>query len=353
MKNIAIKLLVVSAVMLTSACSGPDALFPSLLGSDSQENSLDGNGAVRNNSYRDVRGSKNGTFVGQKIVAFRKEFEQIKVSDKNNNEELQRVRGNILNNTTQYNKVVGGIETKLQVGTTPGNPNLYNTLQQAQDNTQTMSLNANALENLSARVTNDATSIGYLIDSIRAAFSISGAVDEDHRQLRNLLSETEQLQVVVNSLNNEVNNDATRQQQYVATAQNQINRLNSAIRVGSFQGAQAAPVYSNPALFGSNTTSMQSQARAGKPLFIAKFKKNNVNYKEGLSTAVKAAVNRKSNAVFEIVAVSDAVSKNKAQEHAGKIFEEIVAMGVNASNININAKTSAKTNGAEVWIFVK
>ena len=46
MKNIAMKLLVASTVVLTSACSG--AGFPSLLGGDSAEN---GNIVVRSGSY--------------------------------------------------------------------------------------------------------------------------------------------------------------------------------------------------------------------------------------------------------------------------------------------------------------
>ena len=60
MKNIAMKLLVASTVVLTSACSG--AGFPSLLGSDSAGN---GNIVVRSGSYEDAKGANTGTFVGQ------------------------------------------------------------------------------------------------------------------------------------------------------------------------------------------------------------------------------------------------------------------------------------------------
>ncbi|MEI3581289.1 MAG: hypothetical protein V8R89_01270 [Alphaproteobacteria bacterium] len=354
MKNIAMKLLVASTVVLTSACSG--AGFPSLLGGDSAGN---GNIVVRSGSYEDAKGANTGTFVGQKIIAFRQELEQIKVSHQSNREELTRIQKNITANSTQYNNTVGSIESKLQIGTTPGNPNLYNMLQQAQNNVQTMSMNANALNNLSVKVANDATSTVYLIDSIRAAFSISGAVDEDHRQLHNLQNEAEQLLVSINSINSEVNDDSARQQQYLVSAQNQIGNLNTAIRVGSFRNAAPAPA-PRPVLFGSKAASRNTQTaaapaaavRSGKPLFVAKFKNDNVSYKEGLSTAVKAAVNRKSNTVFEVVAVSNGSAAGKAQEHANKIFEEIAAMGVNPGNINLSAKTSAQADGAEVWIFV-
>lgn len=362
MKNTVLKLLVASTVVLTSACAGPDGLFPSLLGSDSQEDThANGNIVVRSGSYEDAHGANTGTFVGQKIIAFRQELEQIKVSHQINREELKRIQKNIAANSTQYNKTVGSIETKLQIGTTPGNPNLYNMLQQAQNNVQTMSLNANALDNLSVKVANDATSTVYLIDSVRAAFHISGAVDEDHRQLRLLQNEAEQLSVTINSLNNQVTDDSARQQQYLASAQSQLSRLNAAIRTGSFKNAPA-PVYNRPALFGKPAPSRAVIAPAAaqpaavpnaKPLFVAKFKKDNVSYKEGLSTAVKATLKRKSSAVFDVVAVSAPASQSKARQHAEKIFTEITAMGVTPANVNLSAKTDAKTDSAEVWIFVK
>ena len=339
MKNISLKLLVISTVALTSACSGSG--FPSLFnGADN------GNIVVRSGSYEDAKGANTGTFVGQKVIAFRQELQQISVSNQSNGEEFSRISKNIAANATQYNNTIGSVNEKLQIGTTPGNPNLYNMLQQAQNNVQTMSMNANALNNLSVKIANNATSTAYLIDSVRAAFNISGAVDEDHRQLRILQNEAEQLLVSVNSLGDQVNNDAARQQEYLISAQNQIARLNDAVRVGSFAGAAptsiarpAAPVAApRPALFGSasanvpaTTTAKTSATPAfmnGKPLFVAKFNRDNVSYKEGLSTAVKAAVKRKSNTVFEVVAVADGASTAKAREHATRIFEEIAAMGV-------------------------
>ena len=77
-----------------------------------------------------------------------------------------------------------------------------------------MNVNSNALQQLSARVTSDASVVNNLLDSIRATFSISGAVDEDHRQLRILQNETNQTAILINSLLNEVNSDVSRQIQY-------------------------------------------------------------------------------------------------------------------------------------------
>jgi len=359
MKNIALKLWMISSVLALAACSSNNENFPSL-GTGSQ--SASGGSSVNT-----------GTFVGQKVIAFRQELSQIQASSRANNEELQRIRDNILKNTTEYNKNTGAIETRLQVGTTPGNPTLYTILGQAQNNIQTMGANNNALEGLSARVANNATSNGYLLDSVRAAFSISGAVDEDHAQLRTLQNEVEQTGVLINNLNTEVTSDLARQQQHLAQANAQINHLGSAIRVGNFQGAPRASNVARPErpLFSGKSTPVAAPLRPvpvrnverasmgrptplpGKPLFAVKFSRDDIDYKSDLTTAVNAAVNRKPNAVFEVVGVSNVANRNKAQAHADKIFREIVALGVNANNVNIGAKISDTLQVAEVLVFVK
>lgn len=349
MKKIAVKLLMMSSLLAATACTSSGG-FPSLFGS------ADNNVTSTNASYSPAPGTYTGTFVGQKVIAFRKELNQIKESTKINRNELQQIRNDILSNTTLYNKNIGTIETKLQVGTTPGNPNMYNLLQQAQNQAQALTLNANSLENLSSKVANNATSINYLLDSIRAAFHISGAVDEDHRDLRNLQNEAEQLSVTVNNLNSEINTDTARQQQFVANAQSQLNRLNNAIKNGSFQ-PNSGSSYQKPALFGHNAGRRNGGAARyalpGKPLFVAKFAKDDVDYKDGLNSAVKAALERKPNVAFEVVAVSDVSSQGKAQSHANRIFQEIIAMGVDAAQVNISARNNSKVTAPEVMIFVK
>ncbi len=347
MKNIAMKLLVASTVVLTSACAKLD--FPSLIGEHSSEN---GKTVIRNDSYKDAQGAHTGTFVGQKTIAFGQELEQIKVSHQNNREELAQIQQIISTNTTQYNNTVGSIESKLQIGTTPNDTNLRNRLRQAQNNVQTISVNTNALNSLSIKAANDADSATYLVDSIRAAFNLSGADDKDHRRLRNLLNKAEQLLLTVNRTGDEINGDSAHRQQYLISAQKQLARLSAAIRVGRFSNDAPVPT-PRPALFGKNNALQTATITSNKPLFVAKFKNDNFSYKEGLSTAVKSAVKRKSNTFFEVLAVSDASSVNKAQRQAHKIFKEITAMGVNSDNINLSAKTDDKTDGAEVWIFVR
>lgn len=367
MSNSTIKtsLALVSMFLINGCAYSTDALFPSLFGSDTQEEMAspsgiiteDTNVPVGTNSFEPVEvsaGSNTGTFVGQKVMTFRSELTQLQTSIRNNNAQLQQVRGSVINNALQYHKVIGMIEAKLQVGTTPGNPQMFAMLQGAQNNIQVMNANTNALSQLSARVSADAANTSYLLDSIRAAYSISGAVDEDHRQLRILENEANQTSILINSLLAEINSDVARQQQYIETSRNYIVDLNSAIKTGSF-GISNSPLVSShvtPAGFGKNKA-----VHSGKPLFVAKFNKSKVDYKAGLKKAVSSAVSRKPNVMFDVVAVSPAngnqLSSANAKNNATQIFQEMISMGVSADKINLSAKTSPTVNSSEVQIFVK
>ena len=284
-----------SLLLLGGCAFSSDALFPSLVGSSSQEaynaekNGIDSADLpmLGSSSFEPLevsKGGDTGTFVGQKVISFRNELTQLQNAIRTNNSELQKIRTAVISNASQYHKTVGAIEAKLQVGTTPGNPQMYALLQSAQNNVQQMNVNSNALQQLSARVTSDASVVNNLLDSIRATFSISGAVDEDHRQLRILQNETNQTAILINSLLNEVNSDVSRQIQYNETASSNIVQLDSAIKRGSY-GVSNVPLSAPmPVITSASRTAPASfnadnTAVAGKPLFVAKFNKGNVNYK--------------------------------------------------------------------------
>lgn len=368
MRNIAIRLSLASlSIFAFSGCTySSDALFPSLVGMDSsQEIAVSDSGAkgsdipeLGTTNFKPLelsQGGNTGTFVGQKVITFRGELAQLQSAIRKHNEDLQKVRGSVINNALQYHKLIGTIEAKLQVGTTPGNPQMFNMLQGAQNNIQVMNANTIALNQLATRVTSDSAMTNYLLDSIRAAYSVSGAVDEDHRQLRILENETNQTSILIGSLLQEINSDASRQQQYIETARGYIVDLSNAIKAGSY-GVNNVPLSTGPSYNGSASFSNKSAA-SGSPLFVAKFNKTNVKYHDGLKQAVSRAIEKKPGVMFEVVAVSpangNALVKNSAQSNASQIFQDMIDMGVGAERIGLSSRTSPAANTAEVQIFVK
>jgi hypothetical protein len=352
----------VAAAVLSGCTYSSDAIFPSLFGTDSQEKALAEKNATEagiilgTTNFEPVKVSEvsnTGTFVGQKVITFRNELNQLQNSIQTNNKQLQEIRTSVVNNALQYHKTVGMIEAKLQVGTTPGNPQMFEMLAQAQNNIQTMSTNSAALNQLSAKVAADTANTDYLVEAIRSAYSISGAVDEDHRQLRILENEAGQTSILMHSLLGEVSSDISRQQQYIDTANNNIAKLSDAIRVGSY-GVSNVPLSRSPLMTtaaprGVNTPAMVA---SGKPLFAVKFASANVKYKDGLKQAVGNAVAKKNDVIFDVVAVNPTQGAS-AQEYASKVFQDIISFGVSADRVNISAKTDAKAKVPAVMVFVR
>ncbi|MBQ9732279.1 MAG: hypothetical protein IJV97_04240 [Alphaproteobacteria bacterium] len=351
------KIYLSAMLFLLGGCAySSDALFPSLFGEDEQEPAVVSDDAdvavVGSATFEPVKiseGSNTGTFVGQKVVTFRNELTQLQGSISNNNAQLQQIRTSVVNNALQYHKAIGMIEAKLQVGTTPGNPQMFAMLEGAQNNIQVMNANANALTQLAAKVAADSANTDYLVNAIRSAYTISGAVDEDHRQLHVLENEAGQTSILMNSLLNEINNDISRQKQYINTASDTIVHLSSAIKVGSY-GVNNVP-FSTPSA--TNSFGSAPVVNSGSPLFAVKFNKAGIKYQDGLKKAVSNALSKKPSVVFDIVAVNPAGSSAAiAKNNATQIFQEMVDMGVNPANINLSAKSGAGTS-SEVQIFVR
>ena len=343
----------IAAVALGGCTYSSDAIFPSLFGDDaaaqtSEENNAQAAGiALGTTNFEPVNVSEvsnTGTFVGQKVMTFRSELSQLQSSIRENNTQLQNIRKSVVNNALQYHKTIGMIEAKLQVGTTPGNPQMFEMLSIAQNNIQTMSTNSAALDQLSAKIAADTANTDYLVDAIRSAYSISGAVDEDHRQLRVLENEAGQTSILMHSLLGEVNSDITRQQQYIETASNNIAKLSDAIRVGSF-GVNNVPLSRSP-------MSVEELSRPNAKAAPALASSPDVKYQEGLKQEVANAVAKKPDVIFDVVAVNSPRGNN-AQKYASQIFQDIIELGVSADRVNISAKTDAKVSSPAVMVFVR
>lgn len=353
-------------VALTGCTYSQDAIFPSLFGSDVQEASVSEQDAAAagivlgTTDFKPVNVSKvsdTGTFVGQKVMTFRNELSQLQNSIKSNNDQLQKIRKSVVSNALQYHKTVGMVEAKLQVGTTPGNPRMFEMINSAQNNIQTMSTNLAALNQLSAAISADTANTDYLAEAIRSAYTISGAVDEDHAHLRTLENETNQTSVLMHSLLNEINGDVARQQQYIDTANSNLSSLNDATKVGSFGVNNPSMSFRAPSGFVQRAplasgAQNASVASLNRPLFAVNFANRNVQYRDGLKQAISNAVAKKSGASFEVVAVNP-LKGASAQDHASQIFQDIIGMGVSADKVNISSRTDASATAPQVMVFVQ
>jgi len=135
-------------------------------------------------SVRDDAGPDTGTAVNKTIQSLRAQVSGLQSKLAANSAQLSALRNNGAGAAGAYQEAKAHITTRLQVGTTRGNPELVAEWNSAQGQLDALSANVNALNALGTDVTNDSSTAHFALDQIGATFNVSGAVDEDHRQLQ-------------------------------------------------------------------------------------------------------------------------------------------------------------------------
>ena len=306
-------------------------------------------------------GTKTGTFVGKKAVELRDELKRLQQSVSENNSKLQNIRGKTVSDSQRYHGAVSAINARLQVGTTPGNPVLVQQFNQALSDLKRIGDDIANMNLLTSSVTDDSTLAAFLAENTRAAFRLSGAIDQDHQQLAILEDEVNRTVVLIDRLLKELTEDIQRQTDYVSTERSNLNTLSAAVKSGELMGASL----SNRALTAATSGNFNSRRTArnlpsSRPLAIIRFDRANVEFDQPLYKAVSKALEQRPNATFELVAVAPssggtarvALNSNKARRNAENVMRSLQRMGLPPQRITITARTSRSAQTNEVHLYL-
>jgi len=391
----------ICAAVALSACSfSSDALWPSLTGSDPKapsataQNSAQMSPAAMEQAGQPMvspgtgpappptlgnstfvpppitPGQTTGTFVGQKVAMLRGELQRMRQQVRQWNESLQQIRRETGAHSQAYHASIASINARLQVGTTPGNPFLVQQWNVSQAALSRIDADIARMNSLANSVAGTSTMSSYLLETTRAAYGLSGAVEEDHRQLAILEDEVNRTVVLIDRLLNELSEDINRQTTYVSNERNNLTSLSLAIKNGELLGnslsnrafATAAPVASAyPASRPSGTPPPPAAAAGRRPLVVIRFDRPNVAYQQALYSAVSQALQRRPQAGFDLVAVAAAngspaqvtVASNKAKRNAESVLRSLSEMGLPLQRVRLSAITSTRARTNEVHLYVR
>lgn len=308
-------------------------------------------------------GEATGTFVGEKVQQMRAELARLQQAVTQRNQSLQGIRSQATQNSQRYHGLVAAVSTRLQMGTTPGNPILINQWNQAQAQLNQMAGDVNQLSSLGNQVAADSAMATYLLQSIKSTYSLSGAIDEDHRQLAILEDETAKTVVLIDRLLGELSQDVARQTNYVGTERTNLTTLSAAIKQGELLGpalGNRASFYAGAQQFAAVDTAVPVDTTGRVPLVVIRFDRADVPYQQALYNAVSQALARKPNAVFDVVAVAaggtqaqTASNQNLARRNAERVLRSLAEMGLPAGRVNVSAGQNAQAVANEVHVFVR
>ena len=297
-------------------------------------------------------GPDTGTAVNKTVQSLRAQISGLQQKLAGNAARFADLRNSSAGAASSYQESKARITTRLQIGTTRGNPELVAEWNSAQGQLDALSGNINAMNALGTDVTNDSSTAHYAQDQISATYNVSGAVDEDHRQLRLLEDQTAQTIVMIDRLLREVSDAVQRSTAYAATERSNLTTLSASIKSGELYGGGLAV----PTSFGGSSATV-----GGSPLVVIKFDRPNVDYQQILYAALNQALQNRPSAGFQVVAVapprgtaaSVQMAQSTARRHAQDVVRSMTDMGVPATRLNVASTTDPGANASEVRVFVR
>jgi len=303
-------------------------------------------------------GSDTGTAVSKTVANFRSQLAAVQGSLMANAQRYTDLRASGAGAAAAYHESRARITARLQVGTTRGNPELVSEWNRAQSSLDQLAGNINNLNAVGTAIASDASTAHYLLDQINVTFNVSGAVDEDHRQLSALQDETNQVIVLIDRVLTDVSADVQRQTAYVANERANLTTLASAIKNGELYGADLG----SPMITASGgAPRASSYAYSGTPLVVIRFDHQDVDYQQILYAALQQALQTRPGAAFSIVAVSPTrgtvtavqLAQTAAHRHAQEVLRSMTEMGVPASRLAVASATDPAVANSEVRVFVR
>ena len=307
-----------------------------------------------------------GTFVGQKTEQLRAELRKLQGKLQSQNDGLIQIRAQTTQTAQRYHGTVAAVAAKLQLGTTPGNPVLVSQWNAAQAELDQMSSDIAAMNALANEIAGNASLAFYVLESARAAYSLAGAIDEDHRQLAILEDETNRTVVLIDRLLAEINEDTARQTAYIGGERGNLTTLSRAVKNGELLGTSLfglgyTTAVVQPAFAASSTPRSGFQSGARQAMVVIRFDRADVAFERALYAAVSRVLSGQPQARFDIVAVTPAagahsevaLKRSRAKRNANRVLQSLTDMGMPASRLSLAATTSPSVSANEVHVYVR
>ena len=362
-------------------------------------------------------GPPSGTVVSNRALELREEVLRLRASVNKDSGEFTTLRDNDTSGNTLYRSTVAAITSRLKNGTTRGNPILLRQWADADGELNKLTTSYNRLNTLQTSIDADSSVATYLMNSIQASFEISGAVDEDHDQLKLLRDDVRRQITQLDFMRTQTTADIEKQNTYLSTERSNLQNLSMAISQGKLPNAvvpvdtanapvtkaqlataplpavppvppvPAVPTSQTPAVIPDTTAEALAPKTAsvappplvpalvsplthrtatdsptlGHLLLLIRYDREDIEFQSALSQAVAQVMERKPDATYEIVAVVPAEEKGaelkKAKETAEHNAEEIknamIQLGLKDGSIITAATRSREADTPEVHIYVR
>lgn len=308
-------------------------------------------------------GKPTGTDVGAEVTTIRAKLASLQQNINSHSGAFAALQSDTASNLERYYGTTAAINTRLQLGTTKGNPELVAQLGEARTAIGQVESDLAKVRDLSAKMATDTRETEAILADIQTAFEQPGAIDEDHRQLTVLEGEATRANVLTKRLEGQMTANIQRQAPYVNLEKGNMANLETAIANGGFveESEKATAVASAPPKATEPPAEAAADQSGERPaLVIIRFDSEDVAYEEPLFDAVSKAMEARPQSSFDVVSISPLtgggdISGAQAQsvENAGRVLQSLTDMGLPPSRINLSTASASDVTTNEVRIYVQ
>ena len=327
------------------------------------------------------------TRVSKKVRSLRSEYREIAETVKKLRERLYKLEDQTRTRSDRYFADVAALNTQLQTGTTPGNPRLKRRLNAARSNLVSLSQITADLSALSEDLEDVSSRASVLMENVRAAYSISGAIEEDHEALTRLEDDLQDLLITIDRTQKKVSDSMTRMRTYLSSESSNLRTLSMAVTNGNFYGrslsyrpfsrlSQSGSASRSDSRTLKRQTRLQAQEQAGRlqnrskrespipgkrRVMKIRFTNPNVKYEQALFNAISDVQERYPDASFELVAVHpedgnnarSVIQSTRARRNAEEVLRKMREMGLPARDVELSRRASKSASSSEVHIYLR
>jgi len=287
----------------------------------------------------------NKSDIGRTLRAARDTLRAISENAENQNDTLERVRTTLDDNTAEYLGVRAAIMQRLETGTSPGNQILKSQWYVAQSALDRLRADANALNAVGANWLAGVDEANGLAASLPVPSREMS--ERDRRELGEARDAITELQVILNQAIKRLASYTDRRRVYLAQEDGILVGLSAAIDAGRPYDPK-------------NLSTADARA-SRQPLVVIKFVNDQVSYEKTLYTAVSAALQRRPNAEFDLVAVSPLSDSSSdlsemtlsARKRAEAVLKSMTGFGLPPTRLRLSATMNGDVTSDEVHIFVR
>lgn len=173
-----------------------------------------------------------GTSVGEKIIELKKKAQNMEMGTSSSVRSTKNLYEKAIEEVNYYHHIVGEIEAKLQLATTPSNPKLVELRNRALHYLEKIGNTIDKMNSLAQEFSKHSHQVKALLSAADATFLLPGAVDQDHANLILLSSMLTNLEEIIIRIINIITANTFRQTEWLRVERIHFEKLAADIEKG-------------------------------------------------------------------------------------------------------------------------